>query len=416
MKILWHSNSPWSNTGYGVQTALFTPRLKALGHEVALSANYGLAGSVQSWNGMRVYPSDGNFGNRTLGVWAAHFATDGNHGAGHVRDALVITLADTWPLKAAEIFSQLNIAAWCPIDHEPVPAGVADFFRRTSAKPIAMSRFGERELRAAGFDPLYVPHGVETSVYRPLPESECREFRELIGVPDNAFIVGMVANNAGRNPSRKAFPQAIDAFARFRETHPDAFLYLHAEPLGVQDGINLDKVLNLCGVPEHAVRWISPFLLEYGLPAPAMAQVYSAMDVLLSPSMGEGFGVPIIEAQACGTPVIVGGWTAMDELVGAGWKVDGDRWYDQGGMFGVTQEAFFHNPHIGSIVEALDAAYSERGNTAIAETAREFAMEYDADAVTEHYWRPTLAALTGDETLPTVKLNRSQRRKLARAK
>ena len=34
--------------------------------------------------------------------------------------------------------------------------------------------------------------------------------------------------------------------------------------------------------------------------------------------MGEGFGVPIIEAQACGTPVITGDWTAMSEITRTG--------------------------------------------------------------------------------------------------
>ncbi len=52
-----------------------------------------------------------------------------------------------------------------------------------------------------------------------------------------------------------------------------------------------------------------------------MVDAYNAMDVLTNVALGQGFGIPILEAQACGTPVIVGDWTSMSELCFAGWKV-----------------------------------------------------------------------------------------------
>ena len=44
---MWAANSPWIGSGYGAQTALFAPRLRDLGHEVILFANYGLTGAGQ---------------------------------------------------------------------------------------------------------------------------------------------------------------------------------------------------------------------------------------------------------------------------------------------------------------------------------------------------------------------------------
>ena len=48
MKILIHSNAPWVPSGYGSQVMLMLPRLRALGHEVAVSSFYGLSGSARS--------------------------------------------------------------------------------------------------------------------------------------------------------------------------------------------------------------------------------------------------------------------------------------------------------------------------------------------------------------------------------
>jgi glycosyltransferase involved in cell wall biosynthesis len=119
-----------------------------------------------------------------------------------------------------------------------------------------------------------------------------------------------------------------------------------------------------------------------------MQYAYNSMDVLMSASKGEGFGIPIVEAQACGTPVIVGDWTSMGELCFSGWKIgkdEAEREYD----------AFFHSfwykVHATAVADRLFAAYEMRGNQDYADRARNGAKAYDADKVTEKYWRPVLA-------------------------
>ena len=57
-RILWHSVAPWAPSGYGQQTKVFAPRIRDLGHHVAISAYWGLEGSVLNWGGMSVYPAD----------------------------------------------------------------------------------------------------------------------------------------------------------------------------------------------------------------------------------------------------------------------------------------------------------------------------------------------------------------------
>ena len=122
------------------------------------------------------------------------------------------------------------------------------------------------------------------------------------------------------------------------------------------------------------------------MPQTALAALYSDADVLLATSAGEGFGVPVIEAQACGTPVIVSNWTAQPELVGDGWVIDGQPLWDP------FQNSWFFTPHIAMIVRALEEAY-QRDRRATSAEAVEFAAAYDADRVFAEYWRPMMETL-----------------------
>jgi len=369
LRILFHSNAPWAATGYGVQTRLFAPRIRDLGHEVAISAFYGLEGASIQWQGMNVYPKA--FHPYGMDVVALH--------AEQHRADVVISLVDAWVMDAERIGK--TGAKWCPwfpVDHDPIPRRVADAVRHAYA-PIVYARHAEDACREVGINAAYVPHGVDTTTYAPDPDA-----RKRLGFAEDAFIIGIVAANKGK-PSRKALPTQLEAFARFHATHPDALLYLHTHLMPDMDGLDIPAVMNACGVPEDAVRVCSQYRNMMGYPDEVMASLYSAMDVLSSVTMGEGFGVPIIEAQACGTPVIVGGWTAMPELLGAGWQVDdAERWL-------TPMDAYQYQPTVDGVVAAYEAAYAARGDATLATTAREFALGYDADLVTERYWKPVLA-------------------------
>jgi glycosyltransferase involved in cell wall biosynthesis len=52
-----------------------------------------------------------------------------------------------------------------------------------------------------------------------------------------------------------------------------------------------------------------------------LARVYAASDVLAQPSLGEGFGIPVIEAMACGLPVVISDGGALPEVAGGAARV-----------------------------------------------------------------------------------------------
>lgn len=395
MKILLHSNGPNVSTGYGVQAANFLSLAKADGHDVACSCTYGQQGSMGRWNDIPLYP----VGYEVHGNDIVH-----NHAldwfGNDERGGWIVTLLDVWALQNP-LLREFNVAAWCPVDHYPVPSGVMQFFDRTGAVPVAMSRFGERLLwneyvnGNLAREPLYVPLSVDTTKYRPtfaIGEGEHRlTGRQIIGAPDNAFVVGMVAMNKGWARDRKGFNEGFRAFAEFHRRHPNALLYLHTEQHGAADGIDLVTLLDHAGVPRGAVRWVPQYDYRRGLPAEIMATIYTAMDVLLSPSHGEGFCVPLIEAQACGTPVIASNFSSQRELASpeygaAGFMVEGQLEWDP------AQKASYLCPSIASIVDRLEDAFAS-DLVELSERAVAFARQYDAAKVWDEYWRPALASL-----------------------
>lgn len=376
MKLHFVSNAPWASTGYANQTRIFAPRIKALGHEVSLTSFWGLDGGMLNWQGMQVFPRGHHpYGQDMMAANAAQSGAD-----------LMLSLMDAWVCEP-QLYGNVRWAPWYPVDSEPLPPLVRQRVEQAFAR-IVYSKFGEQMTLEAGLDCFYVPHGVESNVFKPLDTPKA-ELLERLGWPKDKFIVGMVAANKG-NPSRKAFVENLEAFAMLKQKRKDAWLYLHTarSENGEYEGVNLPEYLAHLGLQEGKdYGFPNQYNLLIGFPNDYMVAAYNAMDVHLLVSMGEGFGIPILEAQACGTPVIVGDWTSMGELCFEGWKIPKHEAHKVWTALGAMQYAA--RPE--AIADALNEAYEKAAG--MGKQAREGALTYDADVVTESYWKPVLSAL-----------------------
>jgi glycosyltransferase involved in cell wall biosynthesis len=383
LRITWLSNSPWTPTGYGVQTKLFVPRIKALGHDPAMINYFGQEGGMMNWNGITCYPRHVHpYGQDIFAAHSQNWKAD-----------ICMTWTDSWILDAEHYPLGMLWVPWYPIDHEPDPntpngTGMPPMIRSklaTAFKRIACSKYGVEHTRRAGMDCYYVPNGVDTKAFTPL---DMKESRKKLGLPEDAFIVGTVAMNKG-NPSRKNFPELLRAFADFHRKHADTVYYLHTQTSehGENGGINLPALAMSLGLqPGKDVFFTDQYSMLLGMPDEFLATLYSSLNVHLLVSMGEGFGIPIVEAQACGCPVIVGDWTSMSELCFSGRMID--KKDAQPIWTGLMQYQYV--PNVGAIEDALYAEYLKPSPR---DRARRMAMDYDADAITEKYWKPTLDSI-----------------------
>lgn len=379
MKILWHSNSPGVQSGYGGQTDIFARQIKNAGHDLMISAFYGLYGQRINVNGVMIMPgSRHSYGDDILGDHVERLKPD-----------VCITLIDVW-VFSDDTIKRSKMTPWTPVDHDPIPPAVLVNLNRCE-HVWAMSRFGEIMMKNAGVKAQihYVPHGVETNVYRPMNRQEARK---PFNFKDDQFVVVSVAANKGF-PSRKNLPALLKAWGKFAADHPDAVLWLHSDASGTYSGLNLHDMARFYGCNPAQVKFPNEYDLDMGMYTPTnMNALYNAADVFLLPSAGEGFGIPAIEAQAAGLPVILSDFSAQSELCGAGWLIAVDRFDDLDYTLQNSEQAHIR-PSL--IVEALEKAYAARGDQKLRDQARDFAMQYDAGTVWREYMLPALEHQTG---------------------
>jgi len=176
-------------------------------------------------------------------------------------------------------------------------------FRKKITIAIAVSEYARRVIiKVYGFEfekVRVLNNGVE-SIFTPASPEAIAVVREKYSLPAKFFL-----NVARLNPSKNAF-RVIRSFDRFARENPQS--QIHFVNVGA-DGFDkqlVEEFLNKspCKDRIHLIDYID----AQDLPA-----VYSAAFALVFPLLNDGFGLPILEAMACGTPVVASD-TALPEI------------------------------------------------------------------------------------------------------
>jgi len=298
LRIFFNSNAPYSNSGYGQQMAELLPAFVKAGYPTAISAFYGLEGGIISLDGITIYPKIGD-------VWGSDAMVE--HSKAFKAD-VVFTLQDLWVVDPNMLRLLKHWIPIVPVDHQPIPPSIHERLRM-AYRIITYSPFGKRELDRVGMHSTYIPHTVDTDNFKPMDRTE---IRKQIGIPEDIFLFGMVSANKD-NPPRKEFQRVMDAFVLFLKDHPKSGLYFHTL-LEQGGGFNIKQYADFLGISSK-IYHVQPYEQLFGVTKQDMPKIYSSFDCLLCPSANEGFGVPIIEAQSCGIPVITNNFTAMPDLI-----------------------------------------------------------------------------------------------------
>ncbi len=125
------------------------------------------------------------------------------------------------------------------------------------------------------------------------------------GLPADVKVLAHVSSG----DKRKNLPGILRAFRLVLEKHPDAVFVKAGKVLHGSNHRALLASIASMGLKNKV------FFLE-GLKDGDLATLYNVADAFVFPSLAEGFGIPVLEAQACGCPVVTANTTSLREIAG----------------------------------------------------------------------------------------------------
>jgi glycosyltransferase involved in cell wall biosynthesis len=238
---------------------------------------------------------------------------------------------------------------------------------------LAYERFGFAAERVH-----VVPHGIDPAVFRPDTASRAA-IRKTLGVGDS-----FVYFSAGAMTWNKGLDVLLAAFARVAEAEPDVRLMLKGADALYPSRELVQEVMN--DLPAAARATVAPRLIYEGrtMSAKVMADLLRAADCYVSPYRAEGFNMPVLEAMACGVPVVCTAGGPTDEFTDPvfAWRIESRA---QKVKFDEAHEGDALEPELDHLVALMNAARRDRdAASARGSIAARYAHErFTWDAVTE---------------------------------
>lgn len=185
--------------------------------------------------------------------------------------------------------SKIPLIAFFPINTTPL--NTKEVLELTSLDFFGVMVYTEFAKKQVGAINPNIPvevvyHGVNTEVYN--RDSGCKVASGL----GDCFVAGYV----GSNSYRKRLDLLLEGFSKFASRRDDVRCLLHVD--------NLESIYPLSDMADY-FGISSKVVLSAGVvPDERLRLYYSVMDVNVNTSLGEGFGLPLLEGAACRVPIL----------------------------------------------------------------------------------------------------------------
>jgi len=413
-RIILFLDNPSIPTGYASTCRLTIKELKKRGYDCyAISFNGGAqSAAMVEWYGIKILPN---------------LALERNPDCGYGDAELVRQIARDYQ---PDIFFFHNDAYrysyikdlppeildrsvfWLPFEGTTADVGGLDIFRRvTATRFVTQHAMNMHKDAMPGRDIGVITHAVDFEAFGPTVDKQGAKRAKNLAM-ENKFVVCRV----DRHQPRKLWHLTIKAFAKFAKGKNDVFLLAKCDPQDcvmynqkTKEGLDLtvlaqDEGLRNAKVGDKVDPEGNLFFDNYFFSNDYMAKAfYHPADVFLSTTSGEGFGLPIVEAMACGVPIICPNVPVLPEVVKEGGtlcRIEGQQW---------------HNPlqlnhslvSIDDVVSKLEEHYADwktggRMLADIGKKARKIAEDNYSPKGVYDQWDRTFQSITAKSTKASI--------------
>ncbi len=322
-RVLWYGDAG-SHTGFARVTHEIVPRLiREHGHEVHILALNYPGDWMPEIDGLKLYKANASDPVDTFGVKrTAEMAR-------RVKPEVTVMLHDPAAIAmillrnrfdpGRDLLNAAPIVGYMPIDGYNYPPETTEILPQI-INPAVLSEHGKTVFPQG----QVVYHGVSTEDFWPVAEKPIRFEAQLLetkqackkalGYNEDGFLILRIDKNSGR----KDYSALVQAVAPIMAKDRSIQLHLHAATDPLMPGANLPVLLTRFDLTPEQV--IIPDLNQsmIGWDQERLNVLYNAADLFVTTSRGEGWGLTISEALACGVPVVAQNVSAIPENVGPG--------------------------------------------------------------------------------------------------
>lgn len=235
---------------------------------------------------------------------------------------VVCTIGDYWDfyyMQALKVKSDFKFKwlAYLTIETDQIDEKMKPLFRYADVIAVP-TRFGKNVLEAETDKPIkVVSYGVDETFSRKSDEDR-KVLREARDCDDKIRFI-----TVAQNTSRKSLPLLMQAVRLICHRDPDRRMqfYVHSNLDGIdrQESslFDLRSIARKLGVEDWFV-FPEDCTSLFSAPSDSfLCDEYNSADFFITPSICEGYGLPIVEAMACGLPVIANAFSCMPDHLGA---------------------------------------------------------------------------------------------------
>lgn len=219
---------------------------------------------------------------------------------------------------------------------------------------VTPSEWSKKGFVHSGADPeriVVVPHGADPEVFRPL-DAETRDRERSVRGQDGLFVfLNVSAMTGNKNPEG-----VIRAFLDVASRYPKARLVLKGMDRMYRSDMWIAQELGRLSPVERRLAKRTIYYVGVAISQRDQAMFYQLTDAYVSPYQSEGFNLPVLEAAACGVPVITTSGGPTDEFTTDDFRLsiksklgdhhhDGSFWFDTDHQSIVDQMERVMNDH-----------------------------------------------------------------------